>query len=172
MLKLLGAILVITSSAGIGLYLSSMTRGRLSDLKEFKKNIVILRGDIRYGSTPLPEAIETVGYRCNDNFKPFFEGINEDLRKQDGSSFCQMWDKATKEYMGQTYLNQKDKANISKLGDNLGYLDKEMQVKTIDLFLEQMELEITEATDTIKDKTRLYNMLGVLGGIFVTIVLI
>ena len=57
-------------------------------------------------------------------------------------------------------------------GENLGYLDKEMQLATIDLYLATIETEIEEAVRTVKEKTYLYNSLGVMAGIFLTIILI
>lgn len=172
MLKLIGACLVILSSTGIGLYFSNVTKGRLCDLKDLKKNMFILRGDIHYGNTPLPEAIEALAARNNDNFKQFFAGIAKELRKLDGLTFTAIWDKGIHKYLKESYLSPTDRSQLSKLGETLGYLDKEMQIRTIDLYIEQLETELDEAIGSVKEKTRLYNMLGVLFGIFITIVMI
>ena len=171
-LKIIGAILVIASSTGIGLYFSNLTKGRVTDLKALKRNIFILRGDIRYGNTPLPEAIEALAIRNNDNFKEFFHGVVLELKKLDGLTFAKIWDKGIKNYLKESYINATDREQLNKLGETLGYLDKDMQIKTIDLYIEQLENELEEATRTVKEKTRLYNLLGVLFGIFVTIVMI
>ena len=61
---------------------------------------------------------------------------------------------------------------MTRLGENLGYLDKEMQLNTIDLYITQIQGELDDAVDSVKEKVRLYNMLGVMAGIFITIVLI
>lgn len=171
-LKLIGACLVILSSTGIGIYFSSITKGRLIDLKDLKKNMFMLRGDIRYGNTPLPEAIEALAIRNHDNFKPFYEGVVKELKKLDGLPFSEIWDKGVNEYMKDTYLTAADRSHFSKLGETLGYLDKEMQIRTIDLYIEQLENELQEAVSSVKEKTKLYNTLGVLFGIFITIVMI
>ena len=42
-MKIIGSILVITSSAGIGFFFSSEMKSRIEDLKELR-NIVLLRG--------------------------------------------------------------------------------------------------------------------------------
>ncbi len=172
MLKTFGALLVILSCSTIGLYYSSLVRGRVADLRAMKKNITLLRGDIKYGNTNLPEAIGALSRKNSDNFQPFFAGIEEDLLVSSGLSFATIWENGIKNYMKSTYMNQQDREQIKHLGENLGYLDKEMQLKTIDLYIEQLDHELNDSVATMKDKTRLYNMLGILSGLFLTVVLI
>jgi stage III sporulation protein AB len=172
MLKLIGAILTISSASAMGVYFSTIIKLRLEDLKELKKYIYILRGEIRYGGTPLPEAIGNLAKRSQSNYKDFFLIMSEKLVKLEGSTFLQIWEASVNEDLKGTCLNKKDKESLIRFGENLGYLDKEMQLNTIDLFVSGLEQEIEEMTATVKEKTRLYSLLGVLGGIFITIVII
>ncbi len=171
-MKLFGAILVILSCTSIGLYYSSLVRGRVADLRAIKRDITLLRGDIKYGNTTLPEAIGALSRRNVDNFKEFFSGVEHELLTSAGLSFTNIWDKGIKQYLVNTYMNQQDLDQLNHLGENLGYLDKEMQLKTIDLYIEQLDHELTDTIATMKEKTRLYNMLGILSGLFLTVVLI
>ena len=45
-------------------------------------------------------------------------------------------------------------------------------MNTLDLFLTQMEEEINELSKTAKEKSYLYNTLGIMAGIFISIILI
>ena len=45
-------------------------------------------------------------------------------------------------------------------------------MNTLDLFLAQMEEEIYELSKTVKEKTYLYNSLGIMAGIFISIIMI
>lgn len=171
-MKIIGSLLVIGSSTAMGFYISINLKDRIKDMKELKKNIVILRGDIRYGNTPLPEAINSIACRQEGNFAKFFKYISDELVKLDGVRFYDIWKAAVKEKLKDTSINSKDKEYLSKLGENLGYLDKDMQINIIDLYIEQLESEITEALKVIKEKAHLYNTLGVMAGIFVTIVML
>lgn len=163
---------MIVSCTGIGLYFSMMTKGRVVDLKALKKEIYLLRGDIRYGSTPLPEAIEMLSRRSSDHFKEFFFNVALQLKKFGGLPFAEVWDKGIRENLGESFLNEHDKEMLRKLGDTLGFMDKDTQIKSIDLYIEQLEQELLEAVKTEKEKTRLYNMLGVLFGLFLAVVLV
>ena len=170
--KIIGAILVIASSGGIGLYFSIILKERISDLKELNKIIVILRGEIRYASTPLPEAVGGLAYRTNGEYRRFLLAVAGELDKLEGKSFSEIWNSCVEKELVDTSLNKKDRLLLTRLGENLGYLDKEMQLNTIDLYITQIQGELDDAVDTVKEKVRLYNMLGVMAGIFITIVLI
>ena len=172
MVKIFGAMLVILSCTTIGIYYSSLVKGRVADLRALKKDLTILRGDIKYGNTTLPEALGALSRRNLDNFKEFFAGIEQDLLVSSGISFAVIWDKGVKNYLKNTYMNQQDREQLNHLGEHLGYLDKEMQLKNIDLYMEQLDHELIDSIGTMKEKTRLYNMLGILSGLFLTVVLI
>lgn len=170
--KIIGVILTISSSAAIGLYFSEEVKNRTEELKELKKIILSLRGDIRYALTPLPEAIDSIAMRHEGKFNQFLKRIADELMASGGITFQEIWKKSIDEELKITSLNKKDKAYLGQLGENLGYLDKEMQINTIDLYISQLEGEIEETNETMKEKTHLYNCLGVMLGIFISIVII
>ncbi len=96
----------------------------------------------------------------------------ERLSEYGGVSFCEIWKEAVAKGLENTSLSKKDLQNLSGFGENLGYLDKEMQLNTIDLYLSQIEEEIKELSKGVKEKTYMYNTLGILGGIFITIIML
>lgn len=170
--KVVGCILIILSSTLMGFYFSNELKSRINDMKELRKLIVLLRGDIRYGSTPLPEAISAIARRHEGNFKRFFTKVSEKLNERSGDTFSQIWKEAVEKELFTTSLSKKDKYQLIQFGENLGYLDKEMQMNTLDLFLNQLEEEIQEVSKTAKDKAYLYNTLGIMAGIFISIILV
>ncbi|CUH93281.1 stage III sporulation protein AB [Herbinix luporum] len=170
--KIMGCILIIFSSSLMGFYFSSQLKCRINDMKEFKKLIVLLRGDIRYGNTPLPEAISSIARRHEGNFKDFLTKVSDRLSERLGNTFSEIWTEAVEGELHDTSLSKRDKYQLIQFGENLGYLDKEMQMNTLDLFLAQMEEEIYELSKTVKEKTYLYNSLGIMAGIFISIIMI
>lgn len=171
-MKVVGCILIVTSSAGMGWYFSSELKNRISDLRELKKIIFLLRGDIRYANTPLPEAVQALSIRHDGKYKKFLNKISEKLNELGGISFCDIWKEAVLKELDNTSLSKKDLVNLGQFGENLGYLDKDMQINTIDLYISQLEDEIKDLSKNVKEKSYLYNSLGVLGGIFITIIML
>lgn len=170
--KVIGCILVILSSTCMGFYFSNEIKCRIADLKELKKLIVLLRGDIRYGSTPLPEAISAIERRHDGCFKPFFSKVSSRLYELSGVTFSEVWKDALDKELAGTSLTKKDKSFLLQFGENLGYLDKDMQMNTFDLFISQLEDVINETSKTVKEKAYLYNSLGIMAGIFISIVML
>jgi stage III sporulation protein AB len=171
-MKIIGCIMVIASSAGMGFYFSSEMKERIDDLKELRKLIGLLRGDIRYAATPLPEAISALNRRHNGRFHQFLEYVSTKLNELSGQTFTLIWRTGVEKMLGNTSVNKKDKLQLAQLGENLGYLDKDMQVNTLDLYITQLEEEITDLSKTVKEKAYLYNTLGIMAGIFITIIMI
>lgn len=172
LLKIVGCILVIASSAGMGFFFSTEMKSRIEDLKELRKLIGLLKGDIRYANTPLPEAISVIARRYKGSFYPFFEYVSSRLQELSGQTFSQVWKEAVEKKLINTSLTKKDKNQLISFGENLGYLDKDMQMNTFELYLSQLEEEIAELTKTVKERSYLYNSLGIIAGVFISIIMI
>lgn len=169
-IKIIGCLMIISSCAGMGLYFSSELKNRIKDLKDLKKILYLLRGDIRYANTPLPEAVQALSIRHGGRYKKFLATIAEKLQELGGMSFYAIWKEGIDKELEETSLSKKDLETLKQLGENLGYLDKDMQINTLDLYISQIEEEINELSRNVKEKSYLYNSLGIMGGIFITII--
>lgn len=172
LLKMIGAVLTITSCSALGFYFSNELNLRIRQLRELKKYMIILRGDIRYGGTPLPEAIGNLARRSPGTFKKFLSRVSGELYESGGGTFQDIWGKCVWSELKNSSLTEMDKENMIRFGENMGYLDREMQLSTIDLYLNQLEEEISEQTSVARERTKLYNVLGIMAGIFITIIMI
>ncbi|TCT16912.1 stage III sporulation protein AB [Natranaerovirga pectinivora] len=170
--KILGIIITLTSSTLLGLYFSKSLTYRLEELHTLKKLLIMLRGDVKYGMTPLPEALEELSNRSVAPFKEFFNEVSKELKKFNGNNLQLIWNSSIEKHLKSSFLKKEDLTKLMQLGDTLGYLDKEMQLNTIDLYLEQLEEEIKYLTNNNGQSQKLYKNLGVLGGLLAAIVFI
>lgn len=60
---------------------------------------------------------------------------------------------------------------MKELGENLGFLDKDMQMNYINLYLENLSLSIAENRDKVQADEKLSRVLGILAGIFIIVFL-
>ncbi len=171
-IKLIGAILIITSSTLLGFYKSNGLKTRIEDLNILKKLIIMLKGEIRYARTPLPEALNHIGRKQTGTYKDFLLNLSKSMEDLEGIPFNELWIKNIDTYLIKTNLNNNDKEELKQLGNNLGYLDAQMQINTMDLYLSSLEIHIKELEIGYKEKSRLFNLLGIMGGVFVTIIII
>lgn len=172
MLKFAGACLILVSAAGIGVSFASDLKRRYQELRILKQLVYMLRGEIRYTKTPLSEAFSHISVRIPEPFGPFLAAVSEEMDKADGRCFGDIWRELIRTRLSQSRLNRTDKERLETLGEVLGYLDLEMQLSAIDLYLEQLEISLREAEGSIGSKQKLYQSLGVAGGIFLVILLI
>ena len=58
------------------------------------------------------------------------------------------------------------------LGENLGYLDMEMQLHMLEIFQTHLSESMEEEREEVKRQSKLSRILGVMSGIFLTVLLI
>lgn len=172
MLKLIGSLLILTSAAGMGLSFSADLKKHCMELRLLKQLIYMLRGEIKYTKTPLPEAFSNMADRLPEPFGPFLRETAEEMRGMEGKSFCELWREQVEKCLSGTRLTKEEREQLGDLGEVLGYLDLEMQLSSLELYLERLELCIREAQETMAAKQKLYQSLGVAAGIFLVILLI
>lgn len=171
-LKIIGSALTISSCAAIGMYFSLILKKRIEELRELANCFTVIRGDIRYAKTTLPESLLGVGERTNGVFRPFFLGVAQQLISGEGNSFQQIWEEQIEKQLEESCLTKKDKSILNSLGETLGYLDSELQLDTLEIYIQRLKEEIQDSSKVVLEKTKIYSLLGVMGGIFVTIILL
>lgn len=172
-LKIFGIMLIIMSSTGIGFALGNNMKQRLEELKELKKLFGMLMGEIKYAGTPLYEAFGIIGRRSRGIYAAFFLQTAKALEALNGKSLPAIWEELkAEEFLKESRLSEKDWDRLLRFGENLGYLDKDMQLGTIELYLENLESELKEGTADYLKNSRLCRCLGVSGGLLITILLL
>ncbi len=172
MIKMCGIILILVASSGIGFNLSNMMRQRLNELSELKKMILMLRGEIKYTGTPLGEAFNVIGRRTKGLYSELFKTTAEELLKLNGKSLSAIWkeQKEKKQMINQSHLSDKDWKWLLQFAESLGYLDKEMQIGTIELYMEQLDEILSDGTRDYSKNSKLCKTLGICTGLFLTII--
>jgi len=172
MLKAIGAVMIMASATGIGLSFSADLKKHCMELRILKQLIYMLRGEIKYTKTPLPEAFLHMAVRLPEPFAGFLRETAEEMGGMDGRGFGELWREQIRKCLSATHLKREEKEQLGDLGDVLGYLDLEMQLSSIELYLERLEICIRDAQEAIATKQKVYQSLGVAGGIFLVILLV
>ncbi|WP_367567497.1 stage III sporulation protein AB [Lacrimispora sp.] len=170
-LRILGAVFVIISCSGLGFFMAGQWNQHLKTVEKLRKMIFLLKAEIVYGNSPLAEAFERTGKRAGGEMGALFERVADRLFKQQGELFYQVWQEEIDRMPKEVCLSKEDKQNLKGLGEHLGYLDMDMQERNILLYLEQLDLTIDYLREHKQEKSRLYTSLGIMGGLFLTIVM-
>ncbi|MCI8504804.1 MAG: hypothetical protein HFI67_01275 [Lachnospiraceae bacterium] len=170
--KIIGAVCIIISTTAIGFGQSFRLHLRYGEILELKKILCLFSGEIRFGGGTLGETFEKMAGRSKAPFQKFFLFLTEEMQKKEGERLMDIWSRAVEEQLKEAHLTEADREILLRLGNELGCLDRETQLHTISLAAEQVEDVRQELHGELPKKMRLYNCLGILAGVFITILLI
>lgn len=172
--KWIGSMLVLFSAGGFGVWSAMQWRERLRLLEKLRQMIYFLKGEITYSHAPLAEALERVGKRDPGPLGRLFTAAAEGICRQEGESLQEIWGREVEVLTSPQVrlpLTDADLEQLKGLGEHLGYLDVDMQERTLGLYLEQLDLSIEYLRTNQREKCRLYTSLGIMGGMFLVIIM-
>lgn len=171
-MKGIGVILILLGTSGIGYLAAADLKRHLNDLKWLRRILLLLREEITYTHTPLGEAFFHISGKVKAPYGLFLAQVSEQLLGRAGSSFSEIWSCAVEERLHATKLTRGELEELKDFGNSIGYLGGHAQEGAIDLYLEQLQVEMQEVREGMAAKQKLCGCLGVMSGIFITILLI
>ena len=171
-IKIIGAICVMTGCCGAGLAMGVSWKRRYVQLGQMQRSLRMLHGEIRYTGAELPEAIDQIALRQEKPFSDFYHGLSEQMRRMDGQSLKTLWQTEIEKCLNNTYLTKEDKQIFLESGSQLGYLDRQMQLSSLEACMAQIEDNQNMIRKNMKEKQKLSVALGLLSGFFIIILLI
>ncbi|MFO7818724.1 MAG: stage III sporulation protein SpoIIIAB [Halanaerobacter sp.] len=169
-MKLIGAILIIISSSSLGFLIAHQIALRPKQLQEMKTALEMLKTEIDYGMTPLPEAFAKLASNLNSPIADFFAIAQK--RLEAGGVAQEVWQESVSEVSSKTALLEKDEELLVEIGYNLGSTSSADQIRHLDLAQEKISNLYYEAVEEKEQKVKLWRYLGVLGGLLVVIIIV
>ena len=111
------------------------------------------------------------GARGDGKAGKLFLVAGERLEANPECPFGRIWEAVLEEQGIRTMLGTEEWELMCRFGNSIGYLDLEMQQKTLALYLEELERAIEQLRREEPEKKRLCWGLGILGGLFLAVVL-
>lgn len=169
MLKVLGALLILAASAGFGCSKSIEMKRREKELEQFLQVLLCLSGEIRCQGGSLVDTFRNTAYRCGKCYSAFLMEAAECMESGTEKNLCNIIRKCAGRSFGKLHLTDEEKRKIEMLGERLGYLDREMQLRQLELYEEEFRQILSKLREEIPEKKKLYNSLGIMGGIMAAI---
>lgn len=172
MIKIIGAVLVLVSAYAIGSLLALRVKEQEKWLRDIKTALFLLQGELEYRQIPLPEALELIGRRHCGRLAAFFRVLAEELKKKDGIHLKELWRQVAEPALRDCPLSKEQKEEFAELGLYFVEADKETRKNSLDFYLNRLEEDIVKLRETGSDKAYLCRTLGMLGGIFLLILVL
>jgi len=156
----------------MGFYMVDRMKRHIKELEQVKKQLIFMEGEIRVGFRPVKDIFAQLEQRTEGNWKSFYSFVQTNMEKEKQWSLDRIWMEGIRETLKTSLLNQNEKRAWRELGENLGYLDKEMQIALLNICEEHFEEYRLQAEDYLKGNAKIYQTLGIMGGIFLTIIFV
>ena len=169
--KIIGASLIIFASAFLGLMFSREAQGKLNTMYEIQRILIMLKGEITYNKAPVADAFINLSRHTKEPFATFFQKTGEELDNNFGKTLEMVWRECCDRELKELVIAKEDKLEFREFGACMGYLDVQMQVASLALYGEKMDMRIKEYGNNIKEKQRIFKIMGVMGGIFLVLIM-
>lgn len=172
MLKLTGAGLIIFAAVALGIQLKQRLAQHVEQLIRFKEILLMLSGEMSYARTPLTEAFQNIAVRGKEPFGPLLAEVAGRLEQERESTLSHIWQSAV-EHQKKAFCFSKEEFELLKgIGQNFGYLDIQMQLNHLNLYIRQVETRIGQAQQELAARQKMYQYLSVMSGLFLVLLLI
>ncbi len=171
MLKIAGSVLIVLTSVLYGWKIRQELQEHVQQLIGMKEMFLMLWGEISYTRTPLKEAFLQIASQNKEPFSSFLEEAARRLDENEESVGC-FWNGLVEQERGRFLFEEEEYQVLKRAGENFGYLDGQMQLKNLELYIGQTEVLIKKAQEELRDKKKLSGVLSVMCGLFLIILLV
>ena len=171
-IKILGMLLVVTASYGIGKTIGVYQNRRVEDIYELLIFVRMANGHLAYSASEITEIIREGSDKAGGRIGDWLAGLALQFRTEEyASSFEQIWTGSIGSLMEYSYLTDAQIGAVKELGKWLCYMDIDMQIRNLKLWEQNMQTEYEEQKDRAHRINKVSRSLGLLGGIFLIILI-
>lgn len=171
MIKLIGMGLVLGGCSAAGFAAERELSRRVRDIRELMEFLRLLEGEIRYGGASLPECFRHIAGKLRQPYGSFLQQAAGHMEEYTGDTLGEILARHMDKELSGTALSPSDRESFLRFADGLGYLDAKMQLAAIAFYREQLERDHAAALELCRSQSKLYRFLGVMGGLFLVILL-
>lgn len=171
MVKAIGGCLIVYASFMVGHAIGQLHGRMVKEMEEMLLFIQLFKGQIMYAGSELPEILADSAKRLKGNVGKWVSGLAEMSEKNRDRPFAELWTDSLVMLRRDSALSLEVLADVDRLGKIMGDMDVEAQLSRINL----VEDIITDRYQRERARSsgikRLANSLGLLGGVFIVILL-
>lgn len=145
---------------------------RIHTLEMLLRMANFLKGEIRSKNASLPDAFYGAAERMDGKYREFLTNTADRMKAGKGEKLSQICRECLEASLKKSCLTVKEKDAFFSIGKYLGYLDREMQIQQLSIYEKNLEEEICDLKKEASGKKKLYQGLGILGGLLTAVLLV
>lgn len=184
-LKVTGCLGIVVATSGYGYSRGIEYQRQITDTGELQRVIRQLAEEIEYTYAPLSQVCASVSRRCSQVYKNWLEDLAKRLEMATSwetpvevrsgrrpGNFEIIWEESCKQDLAGLRLGEEERLRLCEIGMQLGSLDKKQEMQTFLQYAEFLEEKRDSLLKEIQEKRRLCNLLGIMAGLFLTILIL
>ena len=164
--------MILTGGPALGVYFAVSMKKRVEELRQIERIMNYLEAEIRYKNSLMKEAFYSASIRYGQPFNAWLRKMSIMLSEESDKDFSLIWQISLNELKDATHLKNDDIREISNFGQALGYPDIRSMEKGIELEKENIHNCISGLDKDLMENMKVSVILGIMGGIFLVILLV
>ena len=169
MIRLIGAALVAAGGAWLGLRAAEGLRSRAIALRQMEAGLALLEQELELSAPPLPRLMAWGAGHSQGPAAELFRGCVQGLDRLEREPFSALWRRLVAE---RQELGAQGQAVLLSLGDTLGRYDARRQQEALSAVRRRLEQLAAQQEADSRRQGRVYQALGLSGGVFLVILLL
>ena len=133
--------------------------------------VILLKGEIHYGCASLYDALTGAAEKMTGDYRTFLLHTAKSVQEGKGKPFGELFRECAVEDLSSLELEPEERERFLSLGSHLGYLDLSMQLKQLTAYEEELLRHIEALQEEMPGKKKVYQSLGILGGILLAVLI-
>lgn len=168
MLKIIGSIMIITSSVMVGMHFKNGLASRVKSLESFIYLLDFISKEIGINLTEIPDIFLSLRGSRISHLKNFIETINDKISTDD-ESFTFKWINSIDEYKEELGIIDEDVRVLHQLGSVFGRYTAQEQLKSIKYAKKSLEYNLRASKTELMQKGNVYKVTSVCIGIILVL---
>lgn len=145
---------------------------RIEWMKKLCHMFQVIISEITYKKADMPDSFLFAADRTDAELSEFLLSVCEEWKKKNGTTLHEIWAQKVEECFTKTYIKKTDLEQLTHLGEQIGYQDREMQISILRLYTEELFRSIEESVKTYTEVKRISRVAGVFAGAVIVVLLI
>lgn len=164
--KWIGSFFIVLACSGMGICISQEMHWHLQELEQVKQLFYLIRSEMQYTRAPFEEVFEKIGKKTSGRYGKWLLQLSQNLSQKGTGTFWKLWCDSIDLELQESKLTKAEKEELKNVGKNLDYIE------SLDLYIEQLGYTIRRTRENYQSKTKLCQSMGIMGGVFLVILLL
>ena len=170
-MKILGVIMILCGCAGLGSWYRSRFEKQLKETRVLVQILELFAGEIRYGKASLPESCTSMTRHVKEPYRSGLAEAGRAYAENNGEAFGNVFKEQMERAMQGLPIMREDKEIFFETFGYRGFSDADMQLKSLERGICGLQDSIRMQESELREKQRMAMGLGLMGGMFLVILL-